>query len=368
MEVSPQLDERVGFVVAHTHSMRVAQLRSLLRDWQYHGYYSGKKLDLVASVVMRVLLADPKTFARWRPSTIFSVFHLSPLHAHVVFAKYLVSDRPRRNTAFWAFIRPLVEDGGRFLQELEKLDRDAARTLCDRASGRTLFRRFPSHASAAQTRDLPGGARDGGLSESSSMPIRCSSPDDLICRSFRDRMQARSDLRRAFAALMRSLEGADEVRKRRRMMDFVHRASGGPDAVMKSLVTLMPLLPQEDDPLYAQFRCTTGGPSITQCQVSLSDPLSLQRLRVPARCLDCKHVQCFDAEHFVRTQLLSNSWACPLCSADSRYGEHLYQSDAMRRILDEHRDVATRHVAVNSDGRTLPVQSVPPECAIELDD
>lgn len=49
-------------------------------------------------------------------------------------------------------------------------------------------------------------------------------------------------------------------------------------------------------------------------QVSLRDPVSLVRIRVPVRGHKCDHLQCFDLEtHWQVNSREHSSWACPVC-------------------------------------------------------
>ena len=73
-------------------------------------------------------------------------------------------------------------------------------------------------------------------------------------------------------------------------------------------------------------------------------PLTMERLRVPARGRDCHHLQCFELEAYLRTAAqtaaINKRWACPVCS---------------RRVLP---DSLVRDELVASMLPTLPVEQV----------
>lgn len=47
--------------------------------------------------------------------------------------------------------------------------------------------------------------------------------------------------------------------------------------------------------------------------VSLKDPASMMRMKLPARSSSCKHVQCFDCETFFALNEQVPTWSCPIC-------------------------------------------------------
>lgn len=47
--------------------------------------------------------------------------------------------------------------------------------------------------------------------------------------------------------------------------------------------------------------------------LSLTCPISLQRMRLPSRGHDCRHVQCFDLESYLKINCEHNHWICPIC-------------------------------------------------------
>lgn len=54
-------------------------------------------------------------------------------------------------------------------------------------------------------------------------------------------------------------------------------------------------------------------------KVSISDPLVLTRIRVPARPSTCRHVNCFDLANFLMMNERIRSWRCPVCNSDAQF-------------------------------------------------
>ncbi|KAJ4991630.1 sumo ligase [Stagonosporopsis vannaccii] len=48
--------------------------------------------------------------------------------------------------------------------------------------------------------------------------------------------------------------------------------------------------------------------------MSLKDPISTLRIKIPCRSTICTHNQCFDAESFLQLQEQAPTWICPICS------------------------------------------------------
>lgn len=48
-------------------------------------------------------------------------------------------------------------------------------------------------------------------------------------------------------------------------------------------------------------------------QISLKCRIRNNRIRFPARGMDCKHIQCFDLENYLMLNCERGSWRCPEC-------------------------------------------------------
>ena len=60
-------------------------------------------------------------------------------------------------------------------------------------------------------------------------------------------------------------------------------------------------------------KASGGGRSSDPVRVSLKCPISGKRMALPARGQDCKHLQCFDLEAYLRLNGDRGSWKCPIC-------------------------------------------------------
>ncbi|KAF5717418.1 hypothetical protein FGLOB1_2114 [Fusarium globosum] len=104
--------------------------------------------------------------------------------------------------------------------------------------------------------------------------------------------------------------------------------------------------------------------------ISLADPFSKQRVAVPVRGGQCKHLECFDLETFLGTRSgkepqkgggpqqqgeepsLVDRWGCPICGLDARPISLLVDDylAAVRRSLISNGDTRTRNIKVAPDG------------------
>ncbi|XP_022799633.1 zinc finger MIZ domain-containing protein 1-like [Stylophora pistillata] len=64
--------------------------------------------------------------------------------------------------------------------------------------------------------------------------------------------------------------------------------------------------------------CTAGGTDEsveqTAIKVSLKCPITSRRITLPGRGHDCKHIQCFDLESYLKLNSKRESWKSPVCS------------------------------------------------------
>ncbi|CAI6353469.1 unnamed protein product [Macrosiphum euphorbiae] len=72
--------------------------------------------------------------------------------------------------------------------------------------------------------------------------------------------------------------------------------------------------------------------SVDSFIVSLKDPLTTQRMKVPARGKECKHLQCFDAKKFLQMNEQTQKWECPICKEQVKY-ENIEIDEFFYRIL-----------------------------------
>ena len=67
---------------------------------------------------------------------------------------------------------------------------------------------------------------------------------------------------------------------------------------------------QEDDDIVA-----------TSSIMSLKDPVSQMRIKIPCRGYKCAHMQSFDAETYLQMQEQAPLWACPICNKPTPFEE-----------------------------------------------
>ncbi|XP_016658589.1 E3 SUMO-protein ligase PIAS1-like [Acyrthosiphon pisum] len=72
--------------------------------------------------------------------------------------------------------------------------------------------------------------------------------------------------------------------------------------------------------------------SVDSITVTLKDPVSTQRMKVPARGKECKHLQCFDAKKFLQMNEQKQTWECPICKEQVKY-ENIEIDEFFYRIL-----------------------------------
>lgn len=98
----------------------------------------------------------------------------------------------------------------------------------------------------------------------------------------------------------------------------------------------------------------------TAIKVSLKCPITFRRITLPARGHDCKHIQCFDLESYLRLNCERGSWKCPVCSKVALL-EGLEVDQFMWGILTTSRcsDVEEVTIDPNSQWKPVPVKQEP---------
>lgn len=94
--------------------------------------------------------------------------------------------------------------------------------------------------------------------------------------------------------------------------------------------------------------------------VSLKDPLTMQRIKIPARGRFCNHLGCFDLETFLKYQREAKNaqWKCVLCYTGPLTLKQIVVDKWMEEILDHCKDLSSVHkVDVFEDGKYTPVFS-----------
>ena len=63
--------------------------------------------------------------------------------------------------------------------------------------------------------------------------------------------------------------------------------------------------------------------STSSVKVSMACPLSMTRMSFPCRASSCDHLQCFDADMYIKMNEKKPKWVCPVCNKPA-YFEHLF--------------------------------------------
>ncbi|KAG0668280.1 hypothetical protein C6P45_004839 [Maudiozyma exigua] len=90
----------------------------------------------------------------------------------------------------------------------------------------------------------------------------------------------------------------------------------------------------------------------TSMVLSLQCPISYTKMKYPARSVDCKHLQCFDALWYLHSQQQVPTWSCPVCSKRVPY-ENLRISEYVETIVKQ-TDDDVEQVQINRDGTWIP--------------
>ena len=104
-----------------------------------------------------------------------------------------------------------------------------------------------------------------------------------------------------------------------------------------------------------------------QTKVGLCCPLSLARIRVPARARACSHVQCFDLAAFLEVNARSPKFLCPVCSRPAPFADLVVDS-LFAAILAAVPSTRVREVALDPDGNWTPDSPVGSESDSDEED
>ncbi|KAF2720516.1 hypothetical protein K431DRAFT_295021 [Polychaeton citri CBS 116435] len=86
----------------------------------------------------------------------------------------------------------------------------------------------------------------------------------------------------------------------------------------------------------------------TSTVMSLKDPVSIMRMRLPIRSTVCTHNQCFDGSMFMQLQEQGPTWTCPVCNKGVVF-ESLAVDKYVEEILQK-TSTATEKVTIEPDG------------------
>lgn len=87
----------------------------------------------------------------------------------------------------------------------------------------------------------------------------------------------------------------------------------------------------------------------TASRVSLKDPVSFMRMKIPARATSCTHLECFDLETYFDLQKQGPSWVCPLCNKQIAY-TNIAVNEYMEEIIESTAALGVDEVEIEPNG------------------
>lgn len=87
---------------------------------------------------------------------------------------------------------------------------------------------------------------------------------------------------------------------------------------------------------------------LRKVRVSLNCPLSQMRIAIPARGVNCLHLQCFDLAFYLTCNSRRETWQCPVCSKTTRF-DKLVVDAWMKGVLAE-ADADTVDIELSTGG------------------
>jgi len=97
--------------------------------------------------------------------------------------------------------------------------------------------------------------------------------------------------------------------------------------------------------------------STTSCKVSMACPLGMARMTLPCRASTCDHLQCFDADLYLKMNEKKPKWVCPVCNRPA-YFEHLFLDGFYIQLLlsPAFKALSTNDIILNNDASWEPVE------------
>jgi hypothetical protein len=95
-------------------------------------------------------------------------------------------------------------------------------------------------------------------------------------------------------------------------------------------------------------------PNDDKMNISLVCPMSRRRIMLPARGIDCTHIQCFDLEAYLRVNAERCIWMCPICDKPALF-EGLEVDQYVWGILQHMSNVQALEVTVDPTASWKPV-------------
>ena len=90
--------------------------------------------------------------------------------------------------------------------------------------------------------------------------------------------------------------------------------------------------------------------STSSVKVSMGCPLSMTRMSYPCRASTCDHLQCFDADMYIKMNEKKPKWVCPVCNKPA-YFEHLFLDGFYIQLLlsPKFKALSTNEIILNND-------------------
>lgn len=79
-------------------------------------------------------------------------------------------------------------------------------------------------------------------------------------------------------------------------------------------------------------------------------PLSKIRMKLPARSVNCNHIQCFDAHNFILINEKKPTWTCPTCNNPCFYDDVQIDSYFLDIVSNPHLPDSCKEIKILSDG------------------
>merc|ERR1719150_1188347 len=99
--------------------------------------------------------------------------------------------------------------------------------------------------------------------------------------------------------------------------------------------------------------------STSSVKVSMACPLSMTRMTFPCRASSCDHLQCFDADMYIKMNEKKPKWVCPVCNKPA-YFEHLFLDGFYIQLLlsAKFKALTTNDIILNNDASWEPVEDI----------
>lgn len=88
----------------------------------------------------------------------------------------------------------------------------------------------------------------------------------------------------------------------------------------------------------------------TSYRVSLLCPLGKTRMKMPAKSISCKHLQCFDAGTFILMNEKKSTWSCPTCNQPCLYDDIQIESYFLEVVISPNVPDSCEEIELLDDG------------------